>query len=184
MRQRPVSAEPPERIRMAIRDVNLLLAAMKYIPVRPVNEDDTLLVHLKNIGSRDKVPAIQCKLWFLNHVRTRVSRIRYIAYLENSPAPSVMTQSEVIESETCYSCMFMSGTAQAAHLSCGGSVIEACFAVVRGELKKTFAIVQPLGHHVLSITVASHWAWILFACCHAAILSLFRLGLRSPCEVR
>jgi hypothetical protein len=79
--------ELPERIRMAIRDVNLLLAAVKYIPVRPVNEVDTLLVHLKNIGSRDKVLAIQCELWLLNHVRTRVSRIRYIAYLEDFPAP-------------------------------------------------------------------------------------------------
>jgi hypothetical protein len=52
--------ELPERIRMAIRDVNLLLAAVKYIPVRPVNEDDTLLVHLKNIGTRSLRYNVSC----------------------------------------------------------------------------------------------------------------------------
>jgi len=31
-------------------------------------------------------------------------------------------------------------------LSCGG-VIEACLAVARGELSKSFAIVRPPGHH-------------------------------------
>lgn len=31
-------------------------------------------------------------------------------------------------------------------LSCGGT-IEACLAVARGELKKSFAIVRPPGHH-------------------------------------
>lgn len=40
----------------------------------------------------------------------------------------------------------MSGTTRAALLSCGG-VIEASLAVARGELKKTFAIVRPPGHH-------------------------------------
>ena len=40
----------------------------------------------------------------------------------------------------------MPGTTRAALLSCGG-VIEACLAVARNELKKTFAIVRPPGHH-------------------------------------
>jgi hypothetical protein len=40
----------------------------------------------------------------------------------------------------------MPGTTRSARLSCGG-VIEACLAVARGELKKTFAIVRPPGHH-------------------------------------
>lgn len=60
-----------------------------------------------------------------------------------------MTQSEIFESEAYYeslSLYVMNGTTQAARLSCGG-VIEACLAVARGELKKTFAIVRPPGHH-------------------------------------
>jgi histone deacetylase 6 len=40
----------------------------------------------------------------------------------------------------------MPGTTRAALLSCGG-VIEASLAVARGELKKSFAIVRPPGHH-------------------------------------
>lgn len=40
----------------------------------------------------------------------------------------------------------MPGTTRAAMLSCGG-VIEACLAVARGELSKSFAIVRPPGHH-------------------------------------
>lgn len=40
----------------------------------------------------------------------------------------------------------MPGTTRAALLSAGG-VIEACLAVARNELKKTFAIVRPPGHH-------------------------------------
>jgi len=40
----------------------------------------------------------------------------------------------------------MPSTTRAALLSCGG-VVEACLAVARGELKKSFAIVRPPGHH-------------------------------------
>jgi acetoin utilization deacetylase AcuC-like enzyme len=40
----------------------------------------------------------------------------------------------------------MPGTTRAALLSCGG-VVEACLAVARKELRKTFAIVRPPGHH-------------------------------------
>lgn len=60
-----------------------------------------------------------------------------------------MTQSEIVESEAYYeslSLYVMNGTTRAARLSCGG-VIEACLSVARGELKKTFAIVRPPGHH-------------------------------------
>jgi len=38
------------------------------------------------------------------------------------------------------------GTTDAARLSCGG-VIEASLAVARGEVKRSFAIVRPPGHH-------------------------------------
>lgn len=40
----------------------------------------------------------------------------------------------------------MPGTTRAALLSCGG-VVEACLTVARNELKRTFAIVRPPGHH-------------------------------------
>jgi len=40
----------------------------------------------------------------------------------------------------------MPSTTRAALLSCGG-VVEACLSVARGELKKSFAIVRPPGHH-------------------------------------
>jgi len=40
----------------------------------------------------------------------------------------------------------MPGTTRAALLSCGG-VIEACLTVARNELKRSFAIVRPPGHH-------------------------------------
>jgi histone deacetylase 6 len=60
-----------------------------------------------------------------------------------------MTPEEILDSETYYdqlSLYVMQGTTRAARLSCGG-VIEACLAVARDELKKTFAIVRPPGHH-------------------------------------
>lgn len=60
-----------------------------------------------------------------------------------------MTEQEIRDSESYYEAMslyVMAGTTRAARLSCGG-VIEACLAVARGELQKTFAIVRPPGHH-------------------------------------
>ncbi|KAJ8587474.1 histone deacetylase clr3, partial [Rhizopogon salebrosus TDB-379] len=115
--QHPEQPERIARIRMAIRDANLL-QQMKQIPIRPVKKDEALLVHSQEHWH--KVLAIQS-----------------------------MSQSEITESEAYYdslSLYVMSGTTRAARLSCGG-VIEACLAVTRGELKKTFAIVRPPGHH-------------------------------------
>lgn len=60
-----------------------------------------------------------------------------------------MTDQERADSEEYYeqlSLYVMAGTTRAALLSCGG-VIEAALAVARNELKKTFAIVRPPGHH-------------------------------------
>lgn len=60
-----------------------------------------------------------------------------------------MTEQERVDSEDYYeqlSLYVMHGTTRAALLSCGG-VIECCLAVARNELKKTFAIVRPPGHH-------------------------------------
>ena len=60
-----------------------------------------------------------------------------------------MTDQEIIDSEAYYdhlSLYVCSMTTHAAKLSCGG-VIEATLAVARGEVKRTFAIVRPPGHH-------------------------------------
>jgi histone deacetylase 6 len=60
-----------------------------------------------------------------------------------------MTLQDIADSEAYYeflSLYVVPGTTRAARLSCGG-VIEACLAVARNELKKSFAIVRPPGHH-------------------------------------
>ena len=60
-----------------------------------------------------------------------------------------MTEEDFSLSESYYehlSLYVCNKTTFAAQLSCGG-VIEACLAVARGELKKSFAIVRPPGHH-------------------------------------
>ncbi|KAH7927131.1 Arginase/deacetylase [Leucogyrophana mollusca] len=105
------------RIRNTIRDRGLL-SKMKQLPIRPVKKQEALLVHSEEHW--DKVLAIH-----------------------------YMTPQDIIDSESYYeslSLYVMSGTTRAARLSCGG-VIEACLAVARGELQKSFAIVRPPGHH-------------------------------------
>lgn len=60
-----------------------------------------------------------------------------------------MTPQQIVDSSEYYeqlSLYVMQGTTRAACLSCGGA-IEACLAVARGELQKTFAIIRPPGHH-------------------------------------
>ena len=60
-----------------------------------------------------------------------------------------MTEQDRVDSQVYYDLMslyVMPGTTRAALLSCGG-VIEASLAVARGEIKKSFAIVRPPGHH-------------------------------------
>lgn len=60
-----------------------------------------------------------------------------------------MSVQEIVDSALYYeqiSLYISPATTRAARLSCGG-VIEAALAVARGELKKTFAIVRPPGHH-------------------------------------
>ncbi|KAL0573198.1 Histone deacetylase hda1 [Marasmius crinis-equi] len=91
---------------------------MKHIPIRAVKRHECLLAHSEDHW--DKVLAIE-------H----------------------MTPQQIVDSEEYYeqlSLYVMQGTTRAACLSCGGA-IEACLAVARGELKKTFAIVRPPGHH-------------------------------------
>ncbi|KAJ6625570.1 histone deacetylase complex protein [Mycena sp. CBHHK59/15] len=112
--------EAPERI---IRIWNAIVAARfnlmaKRIPIRPVVKQEALLVHSEDLW--DKIEAIQ-------H----------------------MTTQEIVDSEQYYeqlSLYISQATTRSARLSCGG-VIEACLAVAKGELRKTFAIVRPPGHH-------------------------------------
>ena len=64
-------------------------------------------------------------------------------------SPPDLGDQERADSEDYYEQMslyVMPGTTRAALLSCGG-VVEACLAVARKELRKTFAIVRPPGHH-------------------------------------
>ncbi|TFK25666.1 histone deacetylase clr3 [Coprinopsis marcescibilis] len=95
-----------------------LTERMKWLPIRPVKKEEAMLVHGEDHW--DKVIQIQ-------H----------------------MNEQERVDSQEYYEGMslyVMPGTTRAALLSCGG-VIEASLAVARGELKKSFAIVRPPGHH-------------------------------------
>ncbi|RDB24986.1 Histone deacetylase clr3 [Hypsizygus marmoreus] len=112
--------EKPERISQIYHTLTVgrHTKKMKWLPIRPVRKEEALLVHSEDHW--DKVQAIQD-----------------------------MTDQERVDSEDYYeqlSLYVMQGTTRAALLSCGG-VIEACLAVARSELNKTFAIVRPPGHH-------------------------------------
>ncbi|TFK75379.1 histone deacetylase complex protein [Pluteus cervinus] len=112
--------EQPERISRIMQAIVHARYAnkMKWIPIREVRKDEALLVHSEDHWN--KVYAIQ-----------------------------YMTEEDRIACEDYYeqlSLYVMQGTTRSALLSCGG-VIEACLAVARGELKKSFAIVRPPGHH-------------------------------------
>ncbi|KAF7315593.1 hypothetical protein MIND_00074700 [Mycena indigotica] len=112
--------ELPDRI-SAIWDEltrNHLTNKGKRIPIRPVSKPEALLVHSEDLW--DKVEALQ----FMN-------------------AQSYIDSALYYEQLSLYIC---EATTRSARLSCGG-VIEACLAVAKGELKKTFAIVRPPGHH-------------------------------------
>ncbi|KAH9481513.1 Histone deacetylase 5 [Psilocybe cubensis] len=91
---------------------------MKWMPIREVKKGEALLVHSEDHWN--KVIAIQ--------YLTDQQRADSVDYYEQM------------------SLYVMSGTTRSALLSCGG-VVEACLAVARNELKKTFAIVRPPGHH-------------------------------------
>ncbi|KAJ7462383.1 histone deacetylase complex protein [Mycena galericulata] len=112
--------EAPERI---VRIWNAIVAKhynlkAKLIPIRAVLKQEALLVHSEDLW--DKVESIQ-------H----------------------MTTQEIVDTERYYeqlSLYISQATTRSARLSCGG-VVEACLAVAKGELKKTFAIVRPPGHH-------------------------------------
>ncbi|KAF9012390.1 histone deacetylase complex protein [Cyathus striatus] len=113
----PEKPERIERIWRALVDRNYTVK-MKWLPIRAVRKEEAMLIHSEDHWN--KVLAIQ-------H----------------------MTDQERADSEEYYeqlSLYVMGGTTRAALLSCGGA-IEACLAVARGSLRKSFAIVRPPGHH-------------------------------------
>lgn len=128
--------ETPERISYIYNALttNRYISKMKLIPIRPVIREEALLVHSEDHW--DKVQAIKGVLTLLiSHVLLKITL--------------GMTDQEMTNSADYYeqlSLYVMQGTTRAALLSCGG-VIEACLAVARGELQKSFAIVRPPGHH-------------------------------------
>ncbi|EIN11329.1 histone deacetylase clr3 [Punctularia strigosozonata HHB-11173 SS5] len=112
--------EQPERIVSIYRLLaeNGCLEKMKHIPIRMVKKQEALLVHSEELW--DKVLAI--------------SRLR---------------AQDIEDTKRYYELMSLyvnPHTPSAARLSCGG-VIEATLAVARGEVRKSFAIVRPPGHH-------------------------------------
>ncbi|KAH8996551.1 histone deacetylase complex protein [Lactarius hatsudake] len=112
--------EQPQRI-VAVHNTLLkhgCLGAMKRLPFRRVQREAVLLVHTE-------------QHW------------RMVLALKS------LTRQEIIDSKAFYehdSLYVSPQTTDSALLSCGG-VIEASLAVARGDLKKTFAIVRPPGHH-------------------------------------
>lgn len=118
---------------------------MKWLPIREVRKDEALLVHSEDHWN--KVMAIQCEyeeaMIFTCSLLVLTTE-EYIFELSLD-----LSDQQRADSEEYYEQMslyVMSGTTRASLLSCGG-VVEACLAVARNELKKTFAIVRPPGHH-------------------------------------
>jgi histone deacetylase 6 len=60
-----------------------------------------------------------------------------------------MTEQDIMDSQLYYEALSLfvhEATPSSARLSCGG-VIEACLAVAKDQVGKSFAIVRPPGHH-------------------------------------
>ncbi|KAI0057877.1 histone deacetylase complex protein [Artomyces pyxidatus] len=112
--------EKPERI-SKIYDIlfsNGCLSHMKRIPIRRAKREEVLLVHSE-------------------------------AHWQSVLDLKTLTREDIINSEAYYDRLSLyvnPETPNASLLSCGG-VVEATLAVARRELKKTFAIVRPPGHH-------------------------------------
>ncbi|ELU40937.1 histone deacetylase complex protein [Rhizoctonia solani AG-1 IA] len=115
--------EKPQRITCirAILANNRLLERMHQIPIRQVRTNEVMLVHTRDLVDK-------------------------VAGLERSIA---MTNEHITQTAQFYeqlSLYVTQATSQAAALSCGG-VIECALAVARGQVRNSFAIVRPPGHH-------------------------------------
>ncbi|KAB5590041.1 Histone deacetylase 6/10 [Ceratobasidium theobromae] len=112
--------EKPQRITCirAILASRGLLQRMKQIPIRLVRRNEVMLVHTRDLV--DKVEG-----------------------LEGMTDEHITATAHFYEQLSLY---VTQATSQAAALSCGG-VIECALAVARGEVRNSFAIVRPPGHH-------------------------------------
>ncbi|KAI0317227.1 histone deacetylase complex protein [Amylostereum chailletii] len=112
--------EKPARI-ARVHDVfklNGLVANMKRIPIRLAKREEVLLVHSEQVWED-------------------------VAKLKHFSPQDIINSQDFYERESLY---VNPQTPMTARLSCGG-VVEACLAVARNEVQKTFANVRPPGHH-------------------------------------
>ncbi|CAL1706955.1 unnamed protein product [Somion occarium] len=112
--------EDPDRISRIFDTLKAggCIAQMVPIPIREIRREEVLLVHSESLW--DKVMAI-----------------------------SSMTEQDIADSTAYYDELSLyahPSTPLCARLSCGG-VVEAALAVARGQVKRSFAIVRPPGHH-------------------------------------
>ncbi|CEL60590.1 histone deacetylase 6/10 [Rhizoctonia solani AG-1 IB] len=112
--------EKPQRITCirAILANNRLLERMQQIPIRQVRMNEVMLVHTRDLVDK-------------------------VAGLESMTDESIAATAQFYEQLSLY---VTQATSQAAALSCGG-VIECALAVAHGQVRNSFAIVRPPGHH-------------------------------------
>ncbi|KAF8750917.1 Histone deacetylase [Rhizoctonia solani] len=112
--------EKPQRITCirAILANNRLLERMHQIPIRQVRTNEVMLVHTRDLVDK-------------------------VAGLETMTNEHITQTAQFYEQLSLY---VTQATSQAAALSCGG-VIECALAVARGQVRNSFAIVRPPGHH-------------------------------------
>ncbi|KAF8684202.1 Histone deacetylase [Rhizoctonia solani] len=112
--------EKPQRITCirAILANNRLLERMHQIPIRQVRTNEVMLVHTRDLVDK-------------------------VAGLETMTNEHIAQTAQFYEQLSLY---VTQATSQAAALSCGG-VIECALAVARGQVRNSFAIVRPPGHH-------------------------------------
>ncbi|CAE6496025.1 unnamed protein product [Rhizoctonia solani] len=112
--------EKPQRITCirAILAMNGLLQRMHQIPARLARTNEIMLVHTRDLVDK-------------------------VAGLESMTDAHIAATSQFYEQLSLY---VTQATSHAAALSCGG-VIECALAVARGQVRNSFAIVRPPGHH-------------------------------------
>lgn len=112
--------EQPERIHIIFREMRSqgLHARMRSLFFGPVSRHHAMLVHSEDHWDK-------------------------VELLAHMPLEDIRDSVPYYEGLSLY---VSPGTTHAAKLSCGG-VVEACKAVVKGEVRNSFAIVRPPGHH-------------------------------------
>ncbi|CAE6428524.1 unnamed protein product [Rhizoctonia solani] len=112
--------EKPQRITCirAILAINGLLERMQQIPIRLVRTNEVMLVHTRDL-------------------------VEKVAGLESMTDEHIAATAQFYDQLSLY---VTQATSHAAALSCGG-VVECALAVARGQVRNSFAIVRPPGHH-------------------------------------